>query len=86
MKIFGFPAYAHVDNGKLEPRSLKCIFLDFKLGIKGYRLWFPETNNVIISRDIIFDESAMLHDSPSRDVSNKQQQSSITQVELHIDS
>ncbi|KAG8501115.1 hypothetical protein CXB51_003217 [Gossypium anomalum] len=30
LKIFGCPAYAHVDNGKLEPRSIKCVFLGYK--------------------------------------------------------
>lgn len=25
--IFGFVAYAHVDNGKLNPRVIKCILL-----------------------------------------------------------
>ncbi|KAG8488507.1 hypothetical protein CXB51_016436 [Gossypium anomalum] len=30
LKIFGCPADAHVDNGKLEPRSIKCIFLGYK--------------------------------------------------------
>ena len=28
-KIFGCLSYAHVDNGKLEPRSMKCIFLGY---------------------------------------------------------
>ncbi|KAG8474128.1 hypothetical protein CXB51_033787 [Gossypium anomalum] len=35
LKIFGCPAYAHVDNGKLEPRSIKCVFLGYKTGVKG---------------------------------------------------
>ena len=38
LKIFGCPAYAHVNNGKLEPRSMKCIFLGYKSGVKGYKL------------------------------------------------
>ncbi|KAG8490261.1 hypothetical protein CXB51_016079 [Gossypium anomalum] len=37
LKIFGCPAYAHVDNGKLEPRSIKCVFLGYKAGVKGTR-------------------------------------------------
>ena len=41
LKIFGCPAYAHVNNGKLEPRSLKCIFLGYKSSVKGYKLWCP---------------------------------------------
>ncbi|KAG8492366.1 hypothetical protein CXB51_009643 [Gossypium anomalum] len=35
LKIFGCLAYAHVDNGKLEPRSIKCVFLGYKAGVKG---------------------------------------------------
>ena len=38
LKIFGCPTYAHVNNGKLEPRSMKCIFLGYKSGVKGYKL------------------------------------------------
>ena len=38
LKIFGCPAYAHVDNGKLEPRSIKCMFLGYKSCVKGYKL------------------------------------------------
>jgi len=26
-RVFGCTAYAHVDNGKLEPRAVKCVFL-----------------------------------------------------------
>ncbi|KAG8503535.1 hypothetical protein CXB51_001497 [Gossypium anomalum] len=37
LKIFGCPAYANVDNGKLEPRSIKCVFLGYKVGVKGTR-------------------------------------------------
>ncbi|KAG8491363.1 hypothetical protein CXB51_014484 [Gossypium anomalum] len=35
LKIFGCPAYAHVNNGKLEPKSIKCVFLGYKAGVKG---------------------------------------------------
>ena len=41
LKIFGCPAYAHVDNGNLEPKLVKCIFLGYKSGVKGYKLWGP---------------------------------------------
>ena len=39
LKIFGCPTYARVDNRKLEPRSIKCLFLGYKNGVKGYKLW-----------------------------------------------
>ena len=63
LKVFGCPAYAHVNDGKLEPRSKRCIFIGYPSGVKGYKLWCPDPNSpkVIISRDVVFDESAMLH-------------------------
>ena len=27
LRVFGCTAYAHVDNGKLESRAIKCLFL-----------------------------------------------------------
>ncbi|KAH9682681.1 hypothetical protein KPL71_027445 [Citrus sinensis] len=37
LKIFGCPAYAHVKQGKLEPRALKCVFLGYPEGFKGHQ-------------------------------------------------
>ena len=60
-KIFGCLTYAHVDNGKLEPRPMKCIFLGYKSGVKGYKLWCSEIKKLVISRDVIFDETSMIY-------------------------
>ncbi|KAK1614039.1 hypothetical protein QYE76_019556 [Lolium multiflorum] len=46
LRVFGCTAYAHVDNGKLEPRAVKCIFLGYGSGVKAYRLWNPETKKI----------------------------------------
>ena len=54
--------YAHVDNGKLEPRAVKCIFLDYGSGFKAYKLWNPETKKVLLSRNVIFNEAVMYYD------------------------
>ena len=61
LKFFGFLAYAHLNTGKLEPRSMKCIFLGYKSNVKGYKLWCPKTKISVISRDVIFDETSMIH-------------------------
>ena len=66
IKIFGCAAYVHVDKEKLAPRSVKCVFLGFKPGVKGYKLWCLEDKKVIYSRDVVFDEAAMLM-RPSHD-------------------
>ncbi|KAG8499034.1 hypothetical protein CXB51_005442 [Gossypium anomalum] len=77
LKIFGCPAYAHVDNGKLEPRSIKCVFLGYKAGVKGYKLWCPENRKVVISRDVVFDETAMIPNLSLKDSSNKESQKQV---------
>ena len=63
MRVFDCTAYAYVDNGKLKPRAIKCIFLGYKSSVKGYKLWNPQTKKVVIRRNVIFNESAMLHDN-----------------------
>ena len=41
LRVFGCTTYAHVDNGKLEPRAIKCLFLGYGSGVKRYKLWNP---------------------------------------------
>nr|ABA93547.1 retrotransposon protein, putative, Ty1-copia subclass [Oryza sativa Japonica Group] len=81
LRVFGCTAYAHVDNGKLEPRANKCIFLGYPSSVKGYKLWCPETKKVVISRNIVFHESVMLHDKPSTNVPVESQEKASVQVE-----
>ena len=80
MKIFGCPAYARVDHGKLEPSYVKCVFLGYKNGVKGDKLWCLETRKIIVSRDFIFDETAMLRDLPTNDSCDTSQHKSGMQV------
>ncbi|CAM8916933.1 unnamed protein product [Rhodiola kirilowii] len=62
LRIFGCCAYAHVKRDKLEPRALKCVFLGYQEGVKGYKLWYLEKNHkrTLISRDVVFKEQDFL--------------------------
>nr|CAH65740.1 OSIGBa0127D24.3 [Oryza sativa] len=86
LRVFSCTAYAHVDNGKLEPRAIKCIFLGYPSGVKGYKLWCPETKKVVINRNVVFHESVMLHDKPSTNVPVESQEKASVQVEHLISS
>ena len=59
-KIFGCTAYVHVHSQhrtKLDPRSLKCIFLGYSPHKKGYKCYYPHTRKIYISRDVTFVEN-----------------------------
>lgn len=43
-------------RGKLDQRSKKRIFLGYSTESKGFRIWLPEENKVVISRDVKFIE------------------------------
>ncbi|KAL2253135.1 UNVERIFIED_CONTAM: Retrovirus-related Pol polyprotein from transposon TNT 1-94 [Sesamum indicum] len=61
LRIFGCAAFCHYNGDKLDPRSQKCVFIGYPPGVKGYRLWLKNQPGfkVIVSRDVIFNESEM---------------------------
>ena len=38
LKVFRCTTYAHVKQNKLQPKALKCIFIGYPNGVKGYKL------------------------------------------------
>ena len=61
MQVFGCLAYVHVpaqQRHKLEVKAFKCIFVGYSNKIKGYRLYLPSTQKIIVPRDVIFYEYA----------------------------
>ncbi|KAH9716239.1 Integrase catalytic domain-containing protein [Citrus sinensis] len=71
LRIFGCPAYYHVKDGKLDPRARKTIFVGFKGGVKGFKLWDLEDKKFVCSRDVTFDEASLMKASSSQQVQNK---------------
>jgi hypothetical protein len=63
LKIFCCDAYDFISKdqcSKLDPRSNKYVFVGYGDRVKGYRLWDPTTHKLIISRDVVFDESSLI--------------------------
>ena len=59
-KIFGCVHYVHIlgpGSDKLDPRSIKCVFLGYSHTQKGYRCYSPTLRRRFISADVTFDES-----------------------------
>lgn len=86
LKVFGCPAYMHVNDEKLESRAKKCIFLGYASGVKGYRLWNFDSKSpkFVISRDITFDEFSLLASKKGSSSSRGADNSTQKQVELEI--
>ena len=57
--MFGSIAYAHVLKQRrtiLDDRNAKFVFIDYDSRTKGYKLYDPCSDKVIVSRDVEFDE------------------------------
>jgi hypothetical protein len=50
-----------VENGKLERRAAKCVFLRYGSGVKGYKLWNPETKKSMLIRSVVSNKSEMYY-------------------------
>lgn len=60
LRIFGSVAYALVPYEKrikLNEKSIKCVMFGVSKESKAHRLYNPETEKILISRDVHFDES-----------------------------
>ena len=60
LRIFGCIAYVHVPKEiqrKLDSKTVNCLFLGFDSETKAFHLFDPNRQKVIISHDVVFDES-----------------------------
>jgi transposase InsO family protein len=61
-RVCGSISWAHIpdENRKaLHPKSEKCIFVGYSKDVKGYILLQPHCNEIIIRRDVKFDENLL---------------------------
>jgi hypothetical protein len=61
-RVFGSIEWGHISNEKrkaLHPKSEKCIFVGYCEYVKGYRLIQTHCNEIIIRRDVKFDENLL---------------------------
>ncbi|PNX60579.1 cysteine-rich receptor-like protein kinase 25-like protein, partial [Trifolium pratense] len=59
-KVFGCVAHVHIHDSqrkKLDDKSKKCVLLGVSEESKAYKLYDPIEKKIIISRDVIFEES-----------------------------
>jgi hypothetical protein len=60
LKVFGSIGYVHIDyqvRTKLDDKSKKMIFVGYDQKSKEYKLYSPNKGNMVISRDVKFNEN-----------------------------
>eukprot|EP01018_Ginkgo_biloba_P012739 Gb_04588 [translate_table: standard] len=60
LQVFGCTAFVHGPDKKrqkLDDKSHKCILVGYSESSKAYRIWDPSQRKIVISRDVLFDES-----------------------------
>ena len=60
IRIFGCCVYVHniqQTRSKLDPRSIKCIFVGYSPNQKGYKCYSPVTKKFYVSKDTTFMET-----------------------------
>jgi hypothetical protein len=76
LKVFGCEDYVHVpkeNKSKLDKKVEKCIFIGYKYGIKGYKIWNIETKKIVYRQDAVIREmkDAKLEVLPSKEEPEK---------------
>jgi hypothetical protein len=59
LKVFGCDAFVHIPKEKrrkLDKKIVNCIFIGYKEGMKGYKLWDLASRKVVYNRDVVFRE------------------------------
>ncbi|CAH9102795.1 unnamed protein product [Cuscuta europaea] len=72
LRVFGCTAFVHIPpphRGKLDPRSIKCIFLGYSPTQKGYKCYNPTTRKTYTSADVTFNEDTPFYTPTSQPVS-----------------
>jgi predicted metal-binding protein len=77
MRVFGCVAYAKVPDQrrtKFDAKGVKCLFLGYCEGTKGYLLFCLKTKKIIKSPDVVFfKDKTFLEDCPSGSINEAQE-------------
>ncbi|RDY07677.1 hypothetical protein CR513_08175, partial [Mucuna pruriens] len=63
--VFGCVAFVHSYNlrhGKLDPRSVKCVFIGYPSNKKGFKCYHPPSRWLFVSMDVTFHETQSFFD------------------------
>jgi len=62
LHTFGYISYVHVEldrKSKLDPKSKRCIFIEYGTSEYGCRFWDPENLKILKHKNVVFNEKKM---------------------------
>nr|GEY40891.1 hypothetical protein [Tanacetum cinerariifolium] len=65
---------------KLEPRSIKCIFIGYPKETMGYSFYYPPENKVLVARNAKFIENSLINQEAKDDLEIDEPQSDIVPI------
>lgn len=85
LKFFEVLAFAHINQDKLDARVVKCIFICYLVGVKGYKQQKIEhkISKFIIGRDVIVDETQM--GMNYKDLENSDSKTGFEKTQFEVD-
>ncbi|GJU42696.1 retrotransposon protein, putative, ty1-copia subclass [Tanacetum coccineum] len=60
LKVWGCEALVKRDTDKLEPRSIKCIFVRYPKETMRYSFYYPPENKIFVARNAEFFENSLI--------------------------
>ncbi|KAH9679291.1 retrovirus-related pol polyprotein from transposon TNT 1-94-like protein [Citrus sinensis] len=85
LRIFGCPTYYHVKDGKLDHRARKAIFVGFKGGVKGFKLWDLEDKKFVENKTKEVLQRVEFDATPYVPVSSTSKKGSTTEVTPRVE-
>jgi hypothetical protein len=64
LRVWGCKAYVHIQGDqrtKTQPHTRECAFIGYPEDHKAWSFWDPKAKKVIISRDVVWDETSFLY-------------------------
>lgn len=86
LRRFGCVAYVHSDDGKLNPRAKKGVFVGYPDGVKGYKIWLLDEEKCVLSRNVVFKEDLLYKSLVKKSKKKVEIGESSRVVELEINS
>lgn len=90
LRVFGSEAYVHIEKQfrkKLNAKAKKMLLVGYQAEYLNYRLYDPTTKRVLVSRNVVFNETLLCENILPVDHNNRELRilANKQETEIHLD-